>query len=69
MDMLPVEASWVFATVIVKDAVSVAVPSDTLNATVWSPTSELSGVPVSVAVPSPLSVKESQSGFDEASYV
>ena len=34
MEMLPVEASWVFATVMVKDAVSVAVPSDTLNETV-----------------------------------
>ena len=67
MEMLPVEASWVFATVIVKDAVSVSVPSDTLNETVWSPTSELSGVPVRVAVPSPLSVRASQSGFAAAS--
>ena len=65
--MLPVDASWVLATVIVKDAVSVAVPSETLNETMWSPTSELSGVPVRVAVPSPLSVRDSQSGLVAAS--
>ena len=67
IEILPVEASCVLATVISKDAESVAEPSETLNDTVWVPTCELSGVPVSVAVPSPLSVKDSQLGFVVAS--
>ena len=56
------DASWVFATVIVNDAVSVADPSDTLNSTRWSPTSAFVGVPTRVAVPSPPSVRVSQAG-------
>ena len=56
-------ASLTSETVIVKDWTSDNDPSDTLSVTAWTPTSSLLGVPANVAVPSPLSVSESQSGL------
>ncbi len=55
-----------FATVTVNDWVSIVMPSLTSRVTAWSPTSALVGVPVSEAVPSPLSVRVSQLGRVEA---
>ncbi len=56
-------ASLVLATVMVKTWLSVAIAlSSTCNSTLWSPTSSLVGVPLRVALPSPLSVRVSQVG-------
>ena len=54
--------SFVFDTVTVNDCCADAVPSLTLSVTECGPTSSLSGVPDSVAVPFPLSVRASQPG-------
>ena len=55
-------ASLALATVIVKFWFELSVPSLTVSTTLWPPTSALVGVPVRLAVPSPLSTKVSQPG-------
>src|SRR5688572_19646036 len=58
-----VGASFTFATVTVKDCSTAALtPSLTVSVTACVPTSAFVGVPKRLAVPSPLSVIESQLG-------